>query len=183
MIRGTLQTAALCAVLVGCGDGGAAPPGGTTADAERAGSPSRVAAAARSSSFRAAMSGDVELSLEGGAVAGARYDRYHINLASDANAGQPIVVIAFGRDDTSTPAPGRFALGGSEADFPDGHVEIYGDPQREFTITTGELKIISAAGDVLTGEFSLTAREPPEDYGGPSAEIRVEGTFRTQPAD
>lgn len=178
MIRGILQTAAICALLAGCGDSDAAVSGGNAAAAP----PVNAAAAQSTSWFQATVNGAVDRTLEGRAVSGALYGRYYINMASDREEGEPTVVIAFGRTDTGTPAPGTYTLGGSTASFPFGHLEIYADPQREFHITAGELEITGAAGDALTGRFSFTARETVEEYGAPSAEMRVEGTFRSQPA-
>jgi hypothetical protein len=179
MIRGILQTTAICAFLAGCGDSDAALSG----DRAAAAAPVNAAAAQATSSFQATVNGAVDRTLQGGALSGARYGRYHINMASKGGEGEPIVVIAFGRTDTGTPAPGRYTLGSRGAAFPDGNLEIYSDPQREFDITAGELEITGAADDGLTGRFSFTARERAEEYGTASGEISVEGTFRTQPAN
>jgi hypothetical protein len=178
-ILAVLAVLALLALPSGCGDAAAARD--ADAGAERADPPAAGAGEAAPSGFTATIAGDVDRRLEGGGVSGARYGRYHINLASDRATG-PVVVIAFGRTDTSTPAPGTYGLGGRDAAFPGGSVEIYGDPQREFDIVAGEMEITGASGDALTGSFRVTARERPEEYGGPSPEIRVEGTFATRPA-
>lgn len=137
---------------------------------------------ATGASFRASVSGAAEQTLEGtGSVAGAKYNRYHINMASrSVKDGPPIVVIAFGRTDTTAPAPGTYSLGGREGFG--GSVEIYSTPQRDFLISGGELTISEARGDVLTGRFTLTAREQTEEYTTTPPEIRVEGTFLTRPA-
>jgi len=122
------------------------------------------------------------MQLEGeGVLAGAKYNRYHINMASkDPKNILPIVVIAFGNTDTTTPAPGIYPLAGKEGFR--GSVEIYSNPQQDFQITGGELTITEAKGDVLTGSFNLKAKETPEEYGDPSAEIEVEGKFISRPA-
>lgn len=185
MMRSTICLLALCAASVACGGAGdesADGPGdGYAVDAV-----DRTAAASSpASSFQATMSGAIERTLEGDALAGAKYNRYHINIASRAQQGaegaQPVVVIAFGRTDTRAPAPGTYALGGRDGFR--GTVEQYGSPQREFDITSGELVITGAQGDVLTGSFTFTAVERAEEFGSPTAEVGVEGTFRTRPAD
>lgn len=80
----------------------------------------------------------------------------------------------------TAPAPGTYSLGGREGFS--GSVEIYSTPQRDFLISGGELTISEARGDVLTGRFTLTAREQTEEYTATPPEIRVEGTFLTRPA-
>src|SRR5690606_34701012 len=157
-IPGALQIAALCALLAGCGGGDDAEPRPAATA-----TPATAAAAAEAPTFSAAISGDIDRAVAGNALSGARYGRYHINLASERGDDGSSVVIAFGRSDTSMPASGTYSLGG-DGDFPDGSLEIYGNPQREFAITGGELEITGAAGGVITGTFSFTARESPEEY-------------------
>jgi hypothetical protein len=172
MIKRICMAAILTGTLA-C-DGAGAP------DASPADRPPAVAGA----SFKATLSGAAEQKLDGtGALAGAKYGRYHIHMASDGGraGGPPVVVIAFGRTDTSTPAPGTYALGAREG-F-DGTVEIDGTPERDFVISGGELVITKASGDVLTGRFTLTASELTEEYTATPPEIRVEGSFQTRPAN
>ncbi|CAN5387635.1 hypothetical protein BH23ACI1_BH23ACI1_17700 [soil metagenome] len=175
MIRPICLAVILTATLA-CG-------GDRTHDALPAATPSAAERQpATGASFRAIVSGAAEQKLEGtGSVAGAKYNRYHINMASQSvKDGPPTVVIAFGRTDTTAPTPGTYSLGGREGFR--GSVEIYSRPQRDFLISDGELIISEARGDVLTGRFTLTAREQTEEYTATPPEIRVEGTFQTRPA-
>jgi hypothetical protein len=171
-----LMMIAICICLAACGgetetinspEGGAVPV--ATGQPERG----------SSASFLATMSGAVDGTVEGtGALTGAKYGRYHINMASPRQPdGGPVVVIAFGRSDTSSPQPGTYRLDG--ADGFSGSVEIYGEPQRDFQITGGELVITEARGDLLSGTFSFTARESGEEYGE-WEEIEVEGSFSSR---
>jgi len=138
-------------------------------------------APASASSFTAKVSGDLAMDLEGAeALAGEKSKRYHINMLSkDPKGAQPTVIIAFGTTDTEPPVPGTYSLTAAGVS---GSVEIYSEPQRDFTVSSGELIITKAQGDVLTGTFKLTAREEPETFGDPAAEIQVEGSFVTRPA-
>jgi hypothetical protein len=176
-MKNILMMIAICSCLTACGGGdeATAPP---VAGAESAAlsPPDRSSNAA----FTATVSGAVDRAVEGSsAVSGAKYSRYHINMASQRQAdGPPMVVIAFGRTDTGSPAAGRYFLGASDGFS--GSLEIYGEPQREFQITGGELVIADARGDVLSGSFSFTAREAGEEYGE-WEDVEVEGSFSSQP--
>jgi hypothetical protein len=129
------------------------------------------------STFSATISGDIDMKLQGqDVVAGTKYKRYHINMISkDPEGTQPGVVIAFGRTDTLTPGPGTYTL--AAKDGFSGSVEIYSKPQRDLQITSGELVITEAKGNVLTGTFTLSAKETPEEYGDPIGLVKVEGSF------
>jgi hypothetical protein len=147
--------------------------------------PARAATspATTDSSFTATLSGALERELAGDALAGSKYNRYHINMASRATApGDPAVVIAFGRTDANLPAPGTYPLAAGSEDGFRGTVEVYGNPQREFDISSGELVILSSRDDMVEVRFSLTATERQEEYGAPASEVRAEGTFKTKPA-
>jgi hypothetical protein len=172
----------VCVATAACGTaGGDADAADITMDAA---APTVVGSQAVPS-FQAEMSGAIRRSLAGSAIAGSRYGRYHINMSSRAPEGaqepHPVVVLAFGRTDASVPAPGTYALGGREGFS--GTVEVYGSPQREFDITGGSLVITTVEGDVVSGSFSVTAVERAEEFDSPTAEVRVEGTFRTRPPD
>jgi hypothetical protein len=138
---------------------------------------------ATSSSFQATTRGAIDLSVDGhDAVSGAKYDRFHINMASTRHQdGPPVVVIAFGRPGGAPASPGTYALGIPNAFR--GSVEVYGDVQREFDITSGELEITGSRDGGLTGRFTFTAREVTEDYTSTAAQVEVDGTFRTRPVD
>jgi hypothetical protein len=153
------------------------------ADAAPAGgSEPSPAPAAYESIFEAVLSGAVDRTAGGSVVfGGAKYDRYHIAMASDRpQGGPPMVVISFARDDTTSPRPGSYTLSGDD-EF-GGSVEIYTTPQREFDITSGELVITHARGDVITGRFTFTARESSEEMPENPVDLRARGTFKTRPA-
>jgi hypothetical protein len=131
--------------------------------------------------FEATMSGAIERELQGtSALAGVKYGRYHINLASRREGSRQPVVIALGRNDTTVPAAGTYSLDGSDPAGFSGTVELYGDPERNFEITSGELTITAAGADSLSGSYSFDARERVEEYGSPQPEIRVTGVFRSE---
>jgi hypothetical protein len=181
-MKSVLSLVVVCVATAACGTaGGDADAANVTMDAA---APTAVESQSVPS-FQAEMSGAIHRSLSGGAISGSRYGRYHINMSSRAQEGtqepQPVVVVAFGRTDTRVPAPGTYALGGREGFS--GTVEVYGSPQREFDITGGNLVITSVEGDVVGGSFSVTAVERAEEFDSPTAEVRVEGTFRTRPPD
>jgi hypothetical protein len=182
MTNSVFSLVATCVAIAACGTaGGDADTANGTVDAT-----ARTAVESQTvPSFQAEMSGALARSLAGSAIAGSRYGRYHINMSSRATEGaeepQPVVVVAFGRTDTSVPAPGTYALGGREGFS--GTVEVYGSPQREFDITAGHLVITSVESDVVSGSFSVTAVERAEEFDNPTAEVRVEGTFRARPPD
>jgi hypothetical protein len=182
MTRNAIFMAVAMLFLSGCGGPSEAPDRVTTAGKNE--SQSVAAASSPSSSFEATIRGAVERDLSGDYVpAGSRYNRYHINMVSkEPEGGGRGVVIAFGRDDTSLPGAGTYTLTSFGGDGFSGSVEIYGEPQRDFEITSGELVITDARDDVIMGRFDLTARETPEEYGDPVEEIRVIGTFRSRPA-
>jgi hypothetical protein len=181
MMRSIMTMAVLALFLCSCGAG--ENPASAVAVAKSV-AQSAASAVAPAASFEATISGALDRTLRGEYVpAGSMYGRYHINMASkEPKGGDPYVVIAFGRDDTSHPTPGTYTLAGLHEGGFSGSVEIYSDPQRDFDITSGELVITSARGDVITGRFDLMATESPEEYGDPAEEIRVKGTFRSQPA-
>lgn len=106
----------------------------------------------------------------------------HQHGFAGAGDGLPVVVIAFARSSTDSPAPGTYALGRDGDDRLTGSVEVYGDPQREFDITAGELVIAEARGDAMKGRFTLTAEESSEAYTTAPPVIRIEGTFESKPA-
>jgi hypothetical protein len=182
MMRNIMAMAVLALFFCSCGEGENPASAVTAAKSVAQSAASAVAPAA---SFEATISGALDRTLRGEYVpAGSMYGRYHINMASkEAKGGDPRVVIAFGRDDTSAPPPGTYTLTGLHGGGFSGSVEIYSDPQRDFDITSGQLVITSARGDVITGRFDLAATESPEEYGDPIEEIRVTGTFRSQPAE
>jgi hypothetical protein len=131
--------------------------------------------------FEATVSGAIERELQGtSALAGAKYGRYHINLASRREGSEQPVVIALGRNDTTMPAAGTYPLDGSDPAGFSGTVELHGDSERNFEITSGELTITSATADSLRGSFTFDARERVEEYGAPQPEIRVTGLFRSK---
>ncbi|MBA4155888.1 MAG: hypothetical protein H0X65_00220 [Gemmatimonadetes bacterium] len=183
MMTCMIRMIVICAALAACGGDRGNDSGNPGAAAANGVERTVGSEASEASSFHATVSGAIDRTLEGnGALAGSKYGRYHINMASrERQGGQPVVVIAFGRTDTNTPALGTYALGSGDGFR--GTVEVYGDPQREFQITSGELEITGADGDVLTGRFFFSASERTEEYSSQPAEIRAEGTFRTRPAE
>jgi len=171
-----------CVALSGCG---AETPNDPAPQAK----PPAVGAAATGNQspgaetfFQATIRGAAELDLAGTKpVAGAKFGRYHINMASPPGSGTGPVVIAFARQDESFPASGTYQLGSRDGFT--GSVEIYGDPLREFTISSGELVITAAQGDVLIGHFNLTAQESLEEYEPEPVEIQVDGKFKAVSAN
>lgn len=176
-----MGTAMLCAGVFACGgatdESGTASPAGIPGNAAAAPAATAVSDAA----FRVVLEGAVDRVVEGtNPVSGARHGRYHIHMAlPEREQGQPAMAIDFGRRDPATPTPGTYALG-IDNGFR-GSLEVYGDPQRDFSVSSGELVITGAEGDVLTGRFSFSARELTEEYSSQPEEIRGEGTFRTRP--
>ncbi len=169
-----LSSLVLCLSLAACGgqsDTGAADNAPQTDNPSSA-----VTMAPKSTSFiKANLSGARPGELQGNtALSGAEYGRYHLNFAGTLDGHPGTVVIAFARDDTSSPAAGTYALG-ADADF-NGTVEFYADDVA-FQITTGELILSDARGDSLRGSFSLSAKER-----GSDAIIEAEGSFQTRAA-
>ena len=162
----------LCLSLAACGG----PSDTSTADnAPQTNSPSSaITMAPTSTSFiKATLRGARAGEFQGNAaLSGAEYGRYHLNFAGALAGHAGTVVIAFARDDNSSPAAGTYALGAS-ADF-NGTVEFYADDVA-FQITTGELILSEARGDNLSGSFTLNAKEE-----GGDAIIEAEGRFQTQ---
>lgn len=175
----SFMSLALGASMIACDSG--SPEGVPQASTSAAVIAVAASEAASTSSFTATISGDVVMALAGeDVIAGAKYQRYHINMVSkDPNGVLPAVVIAFGNTDMIAPSVGTYQLGGKDGFR--GSVEIYSKPQRDFQIISGELIITDARGDVLTGSFSLSAKETPEEYGDPIGLIKVEGEFISTP--
>ena len=170
LLAGIVRAGAFCIVLAACsGDNDTALAEGANASASAA-----TPAAGAVSSFQASASGALSRTVDtGNAFSEAKYGRYHINLASHS---QPTMVVAFGRTDQTTPSTGSYPLGD---DGFSGTVEIYGEPQREFDIVSGNLEITGAKGDALTGRFSLKAVE----RGGGSGDLEMKGSFQTVKPD
>ena len=169
-----LLSLTLCLILAACG--GQSDTGAGN-NAPQANTPSSaVTMTPKSTSFiKANLSGARPGELQGNtALSGAEYGRYHLNFAGTLDGHPGTVVVAFARDDTSSPAAGTYALG-ADADF-NGTVEFY-DDDSSFGITTGELILSNAHGDSLSGSFSLSA----EERGG-DAIIEAEGSFQTRAA-
>lgn len=173
-VRHTLFLAGACALLSACG---AAPgDGAASAPASEAAATTRESPGGTAASFEVTVTGDVEMTVAGeGALAGARYGRYHLSFS-----GQPVgdagpVIISLARGDTASPGPGAYTLG-EDGDF-DGNIEVHPGPA-DYAIEDGELVITSAAGDTLAGRYVFSARER-----GGVAVIGVEGSFQTRAAD
>lgn len=171
-----LTSLTLCLALAACGGGSDTGLSGN-AEPEK-GPPSTPTAAPKSASFiKASLSGALAGELQSNtALSGAIYNRYHLNFAGTIEGVEGGVVIAFGRDDTSSPAAGTYQLG-ANADF-GGSVEFHNDDDRSFDITSGELIITNARGDSLSGTFSLQATEFES-----KASIETKGSFQTRPAN
>lgn len=175
MKSNTLSLLVVCLTLAACG---AEPDTATANGTPQASSPtpSAVATSKSTSFITASLSGAVAGKLQGNtALSGAEYERYHLNFAGTLEGLPGTIVIAFGREDTSSPAAGTYALG-ANADF-SGSVEFYAD-DRDFDITSGELVISKARGDSLSGTFSLRATEAES-----KTSIETEGSFQTRPAN
>jgi hypothetical protein len=144
---------------------------------------SPTAAPSSDATFRVALTGAIEADYAGdGAVAGARYGRYHVALVGGGGAdAPPRMVISFAHEGTERPAAGTYAVG-SGSPF-SGSLEIYSTPQREFSIGSGELEITGVDGDELTGRFTFTAQELAEEYGAQPVEVQAVGSFRTRAAN
>ena len=159
----------LCLALAGCNND---PNTGSIANTPS----SPPTAASKSASFiKASLSGVYAGELQSNtALSGAEYKRYHLNFAGTMEGVEGAVVIAFGRDGTSTPAAATYQLG-ANADF-SGSVDFYED-DRSFDIMSGELIITNVRDDNLSGTFSLQATEFENNTS-----IEAKGSFQTRPA-
>lgn len=173
-----LLVAALAGLLTACGAG----PGehavteGPRGTPEMDHAPTAPAAAAADASFRAVVTGDLDLVVEGeSALAGARFGRYHFSFSGRSKGDGGIVIISFARTDTASPQAGRYRLG-EGGDF-DGNVEIHPGPA-DYAIEEGELVITDGSGDQLAGRYVFSAVER-----AGSATIAVEGEFQTRAVD
>lgn len=165
LVRRALLVAGACGLLAACG----ATPGDTGVSAPET-------QKTTGPSFQAAVSGDLEMTVVGeGALAGARYGRYHLSFSGQPGGDAGAVIISLARGDTASPGPGTYTLG-EDGDF-DGNIEVHPGPA-DYAIEGGELVITAASGDALQGRYVFSAQER-----GGAAAIDVEGSFQTRAAD